>query len=75
MWDTRSTDKKRDIDWDGDLFESDPTVRIFTLSKSHQNSMNNIMIAGGGQSNELRVFNEEMKPVVNITDVSRPIFT
>lgn len=37
--------------------------------------MNDFMIAGGGQSNELRVFNQDFVPVVNITDVSRGIFT
>lgn len=33
------------------------------------------MIAGGGQSNELRVFNQNYEAVANITDVSRGIFT
>lgn len=33
------------------------------------------MIAAGGQSDELRIFNKDFVPVVNITDVSRSIFT
>ena len=33
------------------------------------------MIAGGGESDELRVFNQNYEPVVNIKDVSRAIFT
>lgn len=75
LWDSRTSEKVKDIDWDGDDFESDPTVRIFCLAKSNSESVNNFMIAGGGQSNELRVFNSDYKPVVNITDVSRSIFT
>ena len=43
--------------------------------KTNGKIINNIMIAGGGQSNELRIFNHNFKPVVNITDVSRAIFT
>ena len=75
IWDVRTTDKKKDIDWDGDNFDSDTPVNIFCLKRSHHDSINNIMIAGGGQSNELRIFNHNFKPVVNITDVSRAIFT
>lgn len=66
---------KMDIDWDGENFDSDIPVNIFCLKRSHHDSINNIMIAGGGQSNELRVFNHKFKSVVNITDVSRAIFT
>lgn len=75
VWDTRTTKKIKDIDWDGNNFESDTPVRVFCLARSHHESMNSIMIAGGGQSNELRVFNQDLEAVVNITDMSRGIFT
>jgi len=75
VWDTRTTEKIKDIDWNGEDFESKDPIRIFCLERSHHESLNSIMIAGGGESNELRVFNHEYKPVVNITDVSRAIFT
>jgi len=75
VWDTRTTKKIKDIDWDGNNFESDAPVRIFCLARSHHESINSIMIAGGGQSNELRVFNQDLEAVVNITDMSRGVFT
>lgn len=75
IWDIRKEEKIKDIDWNGGNFESDIPVMIFTLAKSHNDSMNSFMIAGGGESNELRVFNDDMQPVVNITDVSRSIYT
>lgn len=75
IWDTRTTEKSKDVSWDGDNFESENPVRLFCLEKSHHDSINSIMIAGGGESNELRVFNCLNQPVVNITDVSRAIFT
>lgn len=75
VWDTRTTKKVKDISWDGDNFDSDVPVKIFTVSRSHHESINSIMIAGGGQSNELRVFNQDYVPVARISDVSRSIFT
>lgn len=75
MWDTRTTEKSKDVDWDGDNFDSDEPVKIFSLSKSHHDSVNSFMVAGGSQSNELKVFNQDYKAVANITDVSRSIFT
>lgn len=75
IWDTRTTDKKQDIDWDGDDFDSETPVKIFSLSRSHLKGEKNLMIAGGGQSNELRVFNSDFKPVVNLTDMTRGTFT
>ena len=63
------------MDWDGGNFESENPVRIFGLSKRHNESTNNVMIACGGESDELHVFNQDNIPVVKITDVSRAIFT
>lgn len=45
------------------------------MTKSHHDSINSVMIAGGGESDELHVFNQDLNPVVKITDVSRAIFT
>lgn len=64
-----------DIEWDGENFDSEEPVRIFSLTKSHNDSINSFMVAGGGESDELRVFNEEYKAVAGISDVSRAIFT
>lgn len=75
LWDIRSTDKIKTVDWDGDNFESKNPVRLFCLERSNSDNVNNVMIAGGGESNELRIFNHEDKAMVNITDVSRAIFT
>lgn len=75
LWDLRKEDKVQNIDWDGGNFESENPVRIFTLTKSHHESINSIMLAGGGESDELHVFNQNHSPVVKITDVSRAIFT
>lgn len=74
-WDLKTNKLLKSVDWDGDNFESEEQCRIFWLEKSRSDSINSVMIAGGGNSDELRIFNYENKPVVNITDVSRSIFT
>lgn len=75
LWDIRKEDKVKDIDWDGGNFESQNPVRIFTLTKTHHDSINSIMVAAGGEGDELHIFNQNYSPVVKITDVSRAIFT
>ncbi|CAI2373344.1 unnamed protein product [Moneuplotes crassus] len=74
-WDTRTTEKTLDIEWDGDNFDTEDPVRIFSLTKSHNDSINSFMVAGGGEGDELRVFNKDYTPVARISDVTRSIFT
>jgi COMPASS component SWD3 len=75
VWDASTSDLIKDIDWDGKSFNSLEPVRIFSVSKSRSEDFNSFMIAGGGQSDELKVFNQNFEAVVNITNVSRAIFT
>ena len=75
VYDTRKIDKSQDISWDGTRFDTEAPTRIFCLARTHLDSINNVLIAGGWDSNELHIFNNSFESVVRLTDISRSIFT
>lgn len=77
LWSLETTKLIQTIDWNGDgIFKGREKWRIFwTKFMVHSDSGKEYILAGGGITNELRIFNNELKPIANIGNFSRGCFS
>ena len=77
IWSLDSWKLIQNIDWNGKgLFKGWETCRVFWAKfMIHSDSGNEYIIAGGGVTNELRIFNKDYKPIISIGNFSRGCFS
>ena len=71
LWDLKSTDLLSTYKWNQN-FESDVPCRVFTAQ--FMRGMPGMVIAGGGENNQIKIFDKHQEDVVNIHSMSRPVF-
>jgi len=77
IWDLETTQLLKNIDWKGNgSFKEHNNCRVF-CSKflTHTDTGEEYILAGGGVTNEIRLFNSEYEPIVKIGNFSRGCFT
>mmetsp|Transcript_25023 Transcript_25023/g.27720 ORF Transcript_25023/g.27720 Transcript_25023/m.27720 type:complete len:161 (+) Transcript_25023:507-989(+) len=73
IWDLDTTKLLHTIDWNGKgIFKDNEHCRVF-CSKflTHTDTGKEYILAGGGITNEIRLFNSEFEPIVKIGEFSR----
>lgn len=77
LWDLGSTKLIKDIDWNGTgIFKGREACRVFWAQfMTHTDTGKQYILAGGGVTNECRIFNDHYEPIVNIGNFSRGCFT
>lgn len=77
IWDLETTHLLETIDWKGTgTFKDQEQCKVY-CSKflTHTDTGKEYILAGGGVNNEIRLFNDEYKPIGRIGDFSRGCFT
>ena len=77
-WDLRKMEVIQDIEWnaglDEDNFSSHDFPRI-NFAKVTRNAKKMNMLIAGGDTDEIRVFDKDYKPIISINGMSRSTFT
>jgi WD40 repeat protein len=77
LWDLETTKLLKNVDWKGNgHFKDMENCRVFCAKfLTHTDTGKEYILAGGGVSNEIRIFNEEHEPIIKIGDYSRGTFS
>lgn len=77
IWSLKTTNLLNNVDWNGEgMFKDREKCRLFCAKfMEHTDSGKQFIVAGGGITNELRIFNSELNPIVNVGGFSRGCYT
>jgi COMPASS component SWD3 len=77
LWDLDTCKLIENIDWNGDgIFKDREACRVFCAKfMVHTDSGKEYIMAGGGVTNECRIFSSELEPIVNVGNFSRGCFS